>query len=65
MGRLKGFPLRLNIDESVKPVIQPPRRIPFSARAVVEEKLKELEKQDIIVKIDEPTVWLSPIRIVK
>ena len=41
VGRLKGFQLRLNIDESVKPVIQPPRIIPFSARAVVEEKLKE------------------------
>ena len=65
VGRLKGFQLRLNIDESVKPVIQPPRRIPFSARAVAEEKLKELEKQDIIEKIDEPTVWLSPIHIVK
>ena len=65
VGRLKGFQLRLNIDELVKPVIQPPRRIPFSARAVVEEKLKELEKQDIIEKIDEPTVWLSPIHIVK
>ena len=65
VGRLKGFQLRLNIYESVKPVIQPPRRIPFSARAVVEEKLKELEKQDIIEKIDEPTVWFSPIHIVK
>ena len=62
---MKGFQVRLNIDELVKPVIQPPRRIPFSARAVVEEKLKELEKQDIIEKIDEPTVWLSPIHIVK
>ena len=62
---MKGFQLRLTIDESVKPVIQPPRRIPFSARAVVEEKLKNLEKQDIIEKIDELTVWLSPIHIVK
>ena len=65
VGRLKGFQLRLNIDESVEPVIQPPRRIPCSARAVVEEKQKELEKQDNIENIDKLTVWLSPIHIVK
>ena len=65
VGRLKDFQLKLNIDESVKPVIQPPRRVPFSARAMVEKKLKELEEQDIIEKVDEPTVWLSPVHIVK
>ena len=65
VGRMKDFQLKLNIDESIKPVIQSSRRIPFSARAVVEEKLKELEKQDIIEKVDEPTIWLSPIHIVK
>ena len=41
-----------------------PRRIPFSARAVVEEKLDEILKEDIIEKVDEPTVWLSPVHIV-
>ena len=38
VGRMKDFQLKLNIDESIKPVIQSSRRIPFSARAVVEEK---------------------------
>ena len=65
VGRMKGVQLRLNIDEAVRPVIQPPRRIPFSARAVVEEKLDEMLREDIIEKVDEPTVWLSPVHIVK
>ena len=29
VGLLKGYELRLNIDESLKPVAQPVRRIPF------------------------------------
>ena len=65
VGKLKDFQLKLDIDESVEPVIQTPRRVPFSARALVEEKLREYVEQDIIEKVDEPTVWLSPIHIVK
>ena len=46
---MKGVQLKLNIDEAVRPVIQPPRRILFSAGAVVEEKLEEMLREGIIL----------------
>ena len=37
IGKLKGYQLKLHIDDNVRPVAQPVRRIPFSRR--VTEKL--------------------------
>ena len=54
-GRLKNYQLKLNIDERVTPVAQPIRRIPFSRREKVGQKLKELEDLDIIENVDGPT----------
>lgn len=48
MGKYKGEPARIHVDESVKPVAQPHRRVPFHVRKQVEEKLKQLENDDII-----------------
>ena len=61
LGKLKNYQLELNIDESVKPVAQPIRRIPFSRREKVEEKLRELEDMDVIEKVDSPTTWMNPL----
>ena len=40
MGEYKGEPVRIHVDESIKPVAQPHRRIPFHIRKQVEEKLR-------------------------
>lgn len=61
MGKYKGEPARIHVDESVKPVAQPHRRVPFHVRKQVEEKLKQLENDDIIERVEGPTPWLSPI----
>ena len=37
------------------------RRIPFSRRAKVNEKLDELLKLDVIEKVDGPTSWVNPL----
>ena len=37
------------------------RQIPFKMRSLVEEKNKELEKNDIIEKIAGPTPWVSNV----
>ena len=39
LGKLKGYQLKLHIDETVRPVAQPVRRIPFSRREKVTQKL--------------------------
>ncbi|PFX13049.1 Pol polyprotein [Stylophora pistillata] len=48
MCEYKGEPVQIYIDESVKPLAQLYRRIPFHVRKQVEEKLKQLEEDDII-----------------
>ena len=65
VGLLKGYELKLNIDDSVKPVAQPVRRIPFAVREKVERKLDELLESGIIEEVPEgPTGWVSPLVVV-
>ena len=52
IGKMKNVCVDLNIDESVKPVAQPHRRIPFNARPLLEKELQTLEEQDIIEKVE-------------
>ena len=48
VGLLKEYELKLHIDDSVKPVAQRVRRVPFGLREKVDKKLDELLKLDII-----------------
>ena len=64
MGEHKGEPVRIHVDESITPVAQPHRRIPFHVRKQVEEKLTQLESDSIIERTEGPTPWMSPIMVV-
>lgn len=57
---IPGFMIKLEIDESVPPVRQPFRRIPFALEEKTEQKILELLALDIIEKVTEPPSWLSP-----
>ncbi|XP_060596962.1 uncharacterized protein K02A2.6-like [Ruditapes philippinarum] len=60
LGCLKDRKVKFHIDESVVPVAQPPRRVPFHVRAQVEKELKSLKEMDVIEKvIGLPTPWVS------
>ena len=61
IGKLKDREVSLHIDDSVTPVAQPQRRIPFHMRKEVEEELDNLERQGIIEKVEGPTPWVSPL----
>ncbi|XP_063436697.1 uncharacterized protein LOC134718136 [Mytilus trossulus] len=61
IGKFKDEKVKIHIDGSIKPVIQPHRRIPFHIRKQVEPELEKLEKQDIIEKVIGPTPCVSPI----
>ncbi|XP_048584683.1 uncharacterized protein K02A2.6-like [Nematostella vectensis] len=61
LGKLKGFKLKLHIDQNIKPVAQPLRRIPFSRRQKVADKLEELEKLGVVEKVNSPTSWINPL----
>ncbi|XP_067928064.1 uncharacterized protein [Watersipora subatra] len=58
LGKLAGE-YDIEADESVRPVQNRPRRIPFALRADLAKKLDALEKQEIIAKVDKPTPWIS------
>ena len=60
-GKIKDVQVKLHIDESVIPVAQKPRRIPFHIRKDVEDEIKSLQEQDIIEDVDGPTPWVSPV----
>ena len=61
IGKLKDVKIHLHTDDTVIPVTQPHRRIPFHIRKKVEKELARLEELDIIEKVDGPTPWVSPI----
>ena len=65
LGKLKGYWLKLYIDESVHPVAQPVCRIPFSRRIKVNEKLDELLKIDAIEKVEGLASLVNPLVVVE
>ena len=62
VGKLKNYQESLHIDDSVKPIAQPVRRLPFGLWEKVDSKLDELLREDIIEEvISVPTKWVSPV----
>ena len=61
LDKLKGYQVKLHIDESVQPVAQPHRRVPFHVRQQLEEQLKRDEDLGVLERIEGPTPWVSPI----
>ena len=61
---LKDFAVKLHIDQSVPPVAQPARRIPFHMRKKVSAALEQLEQQGIIEKVQGPTPFVSPLVVI-
>jgi hypothetical protein len=55
VGKLKGRTVQLHINSDVKSVAQQVRRIPFSMRSKVVEKIKQLISLDIIETVEGPT----------
>lgn len=59
--KIKDVKVRLPIDENVRPVRQPVRRVPLAHLSTVKEKLDEMLSQSIIEKVEEPSEWISPM----
>ena len=61
VGKLKGYKVKLHIDNDVKPTAQKHRRIPFHRRKAVETELNRQIDNDIIEPATGPTPWVSQI----
>ncbi|CAB3978919.1 Hypothetical predicted protein [Paramuricea clavata] len=66
IGKAVGRQVTIMTDETVTPVVQKPRRVPYNLAAKTEEKIAYLLNQDIIEKVpdDETRTWISPTFIV-
>jgi hypothetical protein len=64
LGKLKDYQASIPIDPNIKPVAQPPRRIPFNLRDIVKEEIQCLLAADIIEEVSGPTPWVSPTVLV-
>ena len=64
IGTLKNFEVKLNIDDTVPPVAQTTRRIPFYMQQKFSDALDTLESDGIIEKLSDATSWVSPLVVI-
>ncbi|XP_055619559.1 uncharacterized protein K02A2.6-like [Toxorhynchites rutilus septentrionalis] len=63
-GKFTGT-VSLEVDETIQPSIQPPRRVPIAMREKLKKELKQLETDGLIVKEVMHTEWVSNIVVVQ
>lgn len=63
-GKFDGE-ISLEVDDSVAPSIQPPRRVPIALRGKLKHELEVMERDGIITKESAHTDWVSNILIVQ
>ena len=51
-------------DDSVPPVVHPPRRVPVALRNQIKEKLDEKVASGILAPVTEPTEWFSSMLVI-
>ena len=56
--------LHLEIDKTVAPVINPPRRVLFALKEKLKSELDRLEELEMIQKVKKPTDWVSSLVVV-
>ena len=49
----------IKIDPTAKPVVHGPRRQPTALLPKIKEKLKEIEKEEHLAKVTQPTDWVN------
>ena len=55
----------IHTDPNVPPVIHPPRRVPLALQDKLKLELDQMESQEIICKVTEPTEWVSSLVVVE
>ena len=58
VGKLPGE-YHMELDETVKPVQHPPRRVPVAICEHLQEALEDLESREIVARVTTPTPWIS------
>lgn len=61
LGTIKGVVYDMKMKPDAKPVVNPPRRVPYALRNRLKESLDNLVKDDVIETVTEPTEWVNPL----
>ena len=64
LGKLPGC-YHIEVDPSVTPVQNTRRRVPIPVRAELKSKIDDMEKQELLAKVEEPTPWISNLVVVR
>lgn len=59
--KIPGVKLDIQIDHTVRPVVQVARRLPMAMEADVEEAIQDLLEKKIIERAEGPLSWVSPL----
>jgi len=59
LGKLNADPITLHLDPDAKPIIQPPRPIPFHLQQEFNKVIASMEQEDVIEQHYGPVTWLS------
>ena len=58
LGKLPGEH-HIKLKPDAQPVVHPPRKVPVAMRQKVHQELDRMEKLGVIVKVEEPSPWVS------
>ena len=61
IGKLKGYQVKLHIDETIVPRKQAYRRVPYHLLKALDGELDKLIENDVIEPVVTPPKWISPI----
>ena len=60
LGCLPGD-YNIQLQDDAKPVIHPPRKIPFAQRSKVKKELERMVRDGVIEPVSEPSDWVNSI----
>ena len=60
LGEMPGE-VHLHADPDVKPVINPPRKVPIALKPKLKDELNRLETMGVLCKVTESTDWVSSL----
>ena len=63
LGCMDG-PYHMELDETVKSVVHPPRKVPVTLRDRLKEELDKLVREKVVTSVTEPTNWVSSLVLV-
>ena len=52
---------KIQLDETVPPVIHPCRKVPFALHNKLKQELDRMEKAEVICKVEQSSTWVSSI----